>query len=119
MLTNRPYYDHDAPWRDAQWFSERPERQYRLRPMYPSEYNSFGGSTHILVKKIGSIERQRLPVLLLAVPAYIKARLQSDSPVAPDIEAVLAEMFVAVLTGRTLDLRRVLRNGLENFGVRH
>lgn len=117
-IINRTYFADDAPWMDAQWFAQRPERQYRLRPMHPSEYSSFGGSTHILVQKVCSVERQRLPVSLLAVPADIKTLLQSDLPFEPDTDAVLAEMFVVLLTGQTFDLRRIVRNGLENFRVK-
>lgn len=114
-IAAHPYFADDAPWMDSQWFAARPERQYRLRPPHRSEYANFGGSTHILVQKISTVERQRLPVSLLAVPANIKALLQSDSPVAVDTDSVLAEMFFALLTGRTFNLRRIVRVGLEKY----
>lgn len=114
-IADQSYFADDAPWKDAQWFAQRPERQYRLRPMHPSEFDSFGGCTHILVQKISTRERQRVPMTLLAVPANIKARLQSDLPVAPDTDAVLAEIFISVLTGRRFELRSVVQDGLEKF----
>lgn len=114
-IASTPYFAVDAPWLDAQWFATRPERQYRLLLPHHSEFASLGGSTHILVQKICTVERQRLPVSLLAVPANIKALLQSESPDAADTDAVLAEMFVALLMGRTFDLRRVVRVGLSKL----
>jgi hypothetical protein len=113
--SDRPYYADDAAWLDSQWFQERPERQYRLRPMHRSEFNEFGGSTHILVQKITSFERQRQPLSLLAVPPRMQALLQGDLPLAPDLDAVLGEMFAALLTGRTFDLRQVMRSAREKY----
>jgi hypothetical protein len=111
--TTRPYSGQDAPWLDRQWFDQRPNRQYRLRPTHKSELSHFSGCTHVLVQKITTFDRLRQPLSLLAVPTPMKAKLQSEAAIDPELDSVLGEIFAELRTKQALHLGRAVRRGLE------
>ena len=112
-IPDEPYFSPDAPWEDRQWFDLRPERAYRLRAMQPSEFPTFGGSTHVVVQKIDTHERMRVPVTLLGIPPGLKELLEGDGAQEHRLDAVLAEIFAAALSGRSVELGRLIQAGVE------
>lgn len=112
MKPGQPYSSTDAPGQDRQWFDVRPERAYRLRAVQPSEFQTFGGSTHVVVRKLEH-ERERVPVTLLGIPPRLKALLEADDAQSSGLDEVLAGLFAAALSGRSVDLGRVIQDASQ------
>lgn len=112
MKPGEPYSSSDAPWVDRQWFDLRPERAYRLRAIHTSELQTLGQGSHIVVQKMAS-ERARVPVTLLGIPPRLIALLEGDGAQERVLDAVLAEIFAAALSGRSIDLGRAIRAAIH------
>lgn len=110
--TNRHgHTTNQAHQADRLWFSERPERSYRLRAVHECEVAQYGGSTHVLVGRLHDGGYQRAPLLLIGTPPGLTDTLERDDAVAKMLDAVLFEIYIAALGGRPFQVIKAIRAG--------
>lgn len=110
---DKPFHTGSVQWQDRRWFDDRPKRTYRLRPLLPGEFPEVSGDTHVIVMKLSTDERQRLPISLLGVPQAMMQKLQDEADDDPVLDAVLNELFFAFMAGEQFQLGAVIRKALE------
>jgi hypothetical protein len=109
----KPFYVDDVQWQDRLWFDEHPERTCRLRAVHQSEIPQFLGCTLVIVQKVATNARQRVPFTLLGTPPGLLAWLMRDDPKASELDCLLAALVISVLSGQAFNLMSAIREGLR------